>query len=182
METLTQTPDSSTQKAPGTNAQASMPVTGMTCAACAISAESIVANTPGVSQANVNFATQTLQVTYNPKQVKVTDMQKALQSIGYDLITDTEDAQGKQEEAQQTHYQALKKKTLLAGLLTLPVVIIGMFFMDLPYGNWVMMALSAPVLFYFGRNFFVNAFRQARHGRANMDTLVALSTGTAFVF
>ncbi|QNF31285.1 copper-translocating P-type ATPase (plasmid) [Adhaeribacter swui] len=182
METLTQTPDTSIQKAPGINAQASMPVTGMTCAACAISAESIVASTPGVSQANVNFATQTLQVTYNPKQVKVTDMQKALQSIGYDLIIDTENAQEKQEEAQQTHFQALKKKTLLAGLLTLPVVIIGMFFMDLPYGNWIMMALTAPVLFYFGRNFFVNAFRQARHGRANMDTLVALSTGTAFVF
>ena len=165
-----------------TATQASMPVTGMTCAACAISAESIVANTPGVSQANVNFATQTLQVTYNPKLVKVIDMQKALQSIGYDLIIDTENAQEKQEEAQQNHYQALKKKTLLAGLLTLPVVIIGMFFMDLPYGNWVMMVLSAPVLFYFGRNFFVNAFRQARHRKANMDTLVALSTGTAFVF
>ncbi|KAA5542072.1 copper-translocating P-type ATPase [Adhaeribacter rhizoryzae] len=154
----------------------------MTCAACAVSVESMVANTPGVSQANVNFATQTLQVTYNPKQVKVTDMQKALQSVGYDLIIDTENAQEIQEQTQQSHYQALKKKTLLAGLLTLPVVIIGMFLMDLPYGNWIMMALSAPVLFYFGRNFFVNAFRQARHGKANMDTLVALSTGTAFAF
>jgi len=163
-------------------AQVSMPVTGMTCAACAVSVESMVANTPGVSQANVNFATQTLQVTYNPKQVKVTDMQKALQSVGYDLIIDTENAQEIQEQTQQNHYQALKKKTLLSGLLTLPVVVIGMFFMDLPYGNWIMMALSAPVLFYFGRNFFVNAFRQARHGKANMDTLVALSTGTAFVF
>jgi len=163
-------------------AQVSMPVTGMTCAACAVSVESMVASTPGVSQANVNFATQTLQVTYNPKQVQVTDMQKALQSVGYDLIIDTENAQEIQEQTQQNHYQALKKKTLLAGLLTIPVVIIGMFFMDLPYGNWIMMALSAPVLFYFGRNFFVNAFRQARHGKANMDTLVALSTGTAFAF
>jgi len=165
-----------------TTTQVSMPVTGMTCAACAVSVESMVANTPGVAQANVNFATQTLQVTYNPKQVKVTDMQKALQSVGYDLIIDTENAQEIQEQTQQSHYQALKKKTWLAGLLTLPVVIIGMFFMDLPYGNWIMMALSAPVLFYFGRNFFVNAFRQARHGKANMDTLVALSTGTAFAF
>ncbi|GEO07291.1 copper-translocating P-type ATPase [Adhaeribacter aerolatus] len=165
-----------------TTAQVSMPVTGMTCAACAVSVESMVANTPGVAQANVNFATQTLQVTYNPKQVKVTDMQKALQSVGYDLIIDTENAQEIQEQTQQSQYQALKKKTLLAGLLTLPVVVIGMFLMDLPYGNWIMMALSAPVLFYFGRNFFVNAFRQARHGKANMDTLVALSTGTAFAF
>ncbi|WP_223816164.1 heavy metal translocating P-type ATPase [Adhaeribacter rhizoryzae] len=175
-------PTAPSKTADTTTAQVSMPVTGMTCAACAVSVESMVANTPGVSQANVNFATQTLQVTYNPKQVKVTDMQKALQSVGYDLIIDTENAQEIQEQTQQSHYQALKKKTLLAGLLTLPVVIIGMFLMDLPYGNWIMMALSAPVLFYFGRNFFVNAFRQARHGKANMDTLVALSTGTAFAF
>jgi len=174
--------DTPVRIADGAITQASMPVTGMTCAACAVSVESMVANTPGVSQANVNFATQTLQVTYNPKQVQVTDMQKALQSVGYDLIIDTENAQEIQEQTQQSHYQALKKKTLLAGLLTLPVVIIGMFLMDLPYGNWIMMALSAPVLFYFGRNFFVNAFRQARHGKANMDTLVALSTGTAFAF
>jgi P-type Cu2+ transporter len=175
-------PNAPLKTAETTTTQVSMPVTGMTCAACAVSVESMVANTPGVAQANVNFATQTLQVTYNPKQVKVTDMQKALQSVGYDLIIDTENAQEIQEQTQQSHYQALKKKTWLAGLLTLPVVIIGMFFMDLPYGNWIMMALSAPVLFYFGRNFFVNAFRQARHGKANMDTLVALSTGTAFAF
>lgn len=162
--------------------QASMPVTGMTCAACAVSVESMVANTPGVAQANVNFATQTLQVTYNPKRVQVTDMQKALQSVGYDLIIDAENAQEIQEQNQRSYYQELKKKTLFSGLLTLPVVIIGMFFMDLPYGNWIMMALSAPVLFLFGRNFFVNAFKQARHGKANMDTLVALSTGTAFAF
>ncbi|RNI31824.1 copper-translocating P-type ATPase [Rufibacter immobilis] len=154
----------------------------MTCAACAVSVESMVASTPGVTQANVNFATQTLQVTYHPEQVQVTDMQKALQSVGYDLIIDTENAQEIQEQTQQSHYRELKRKTILAGLLTLPVVVIGMFFMNMPYGNWIMMALSAPVLFVFGRNFFVNAFKQARHGKANMDTLVALSTGTAFAF
>ncbi len=166
----------------GVASQVSMPVTGMTCAACAVSVESMVASTPGVTQANVNFATQTLQVTYNPEKVQVTDMQKALQSVGYDLIIDTENAQEIQEQTQQNHYRELKRKTVMAGLLTLPVVVIGMFFMDMPYGNWIMMALSAPVLFVFGRNFFVNAFKQARHGKANMDTLVALSTGTAFAF
>ncbi|KAA3436015.1 copper-translocating P-type ATPase [Rufibacter hautae] len=154
----------------------------MTCAACAVSVEFMVASTPGVTQANVNFATQTLQVTYHPEKVQVTDMQKALQSVGYDLIIDTENAQEIQEQTQQSHYRELKRKTILAGLLTLPVVVIGMFFMEMPYGNWIMMALSAPVLVVFGRNFFVNAFKQARHGKANMDTLVALSTGTAFAF
>ena len=182
METTVKPPNKSVPGQTGTSKQVSIPVTGMTCAACAVSVESMVANTPGVTQANVNFATQTLQVTYNPDKVCLTDMQKAVQSVGYDLIVDTDNAQEKQAEVQQQHYRLLKQKTVTAAILTLPVFLIGMFFMDMPYGNWIMMALSAPVVFYLGRNFFINAFRQARHGKANMDTLVALSTGIAFIF
>ncbi|RYF46819.1 MAG: heavy metal translocating P-type ATPase, partial [Cytophagaceae bacterium] len=73
-------------------------------------------------------------------------------------------------------------RTIWALVLSLPIVVIGMFFMSLPYGNYIMMALAAPVVFGFGRPFFVNAWKQARHGNANMDTLVALSTGIAFLF
>ncbi|WP_394368462.1 heavy metal translocating P-type ATPase [Adhaeribacter radiodurans] len=159
-----------------------LPVTGMTCSACAVSVESMVASTPGVINANVNYATQTLQVAYDPEKVRLADMRKVVKSIGYDLIIDSENAREKQEQAQQNHYQTIKRNTILAAILTLPLVIVGMFFMNLPYGNWLMLVLSAPVLFIFGRNFFINAFRQARHGKANMDTLVALSTGTAFGF
>ena len=57
-----------------------------------------------------------------------------------------------------------------------------MFFMELPYVNWIMLVLAAPVVGWFGRNFFVNAYNQAKHGAANMDTLVALSTGISFLF
>ncbi len=88
----------------------------------------------------------------------------------------------KQEKIQLEHYNDLKRKTILTGILATPVVIIGMFFMDLPFGNYIMMALTIPVLFIFGKDFFVNALKQARHGRSNMDTLVALSTGIAFLF
>ncbi len=87
----------------------------------------------------------------------------------------------KQQEAQQRHYQELKTKTIWAAILSAPVVIIGMFFMNIPYANPIMMALSLPVL-WLGRKFYVNAYKQARHGKANMDTLVALSTGIAFLF
>src|SRR3546814_14357848 len=65
---------------------------------------------------------------------------------------------------------------------SVPIVIIGMFFMNMPYGNWISLVLAAPVVFWLGRSFFRNAFKQARHGKANMDTLVALSTGIAFLF
>ncbi|WP_299761547.1 heavy metal translocating P-type ATPase [uncultured Pontibacter sp.] len=154
----------------------------MSCASCALSVESMVGTQPGVSQAAVNFASQTLQVSYDPDKVTLSDIQRHVQEIGFDLIIDQENAQEKQEEAQQNHYQALKKRTIAAAVLTLPVFIIGMFFMDKPYGSWIMMVLSAPVLFYFGRSFFINAYRQARNGKANMDTLVSLSTGIAFGF
>ncbi|GAB3833456.1 hypothetical protein GCM10028895_52540 [Pontibacter rugosus] len=182
MENEILTPDKVTSPPAGKEQKASLPVTGMSCASCALSVESMVGTQPGVSQAAVNFASQTLQVSYDPDKVTLSDIQRNVQEIGFDLIIDQENAQEKQEEAQQNHYQALKKRTIAAALITLPVFIIGMFFMDMPYGNWIMMVLSAPVLFYFGRSFFINAYKQARHGKANMDTLVSLSTGIAFGF
>ena len=158
------------------------PVLEMTCAACAVSVESMLKSTAGVKDAGVNFANQTAWVEYDTKQAKPIDLQNSVRSIGYDLIVDVEDPQAVQEEAQRNHYEAVKKRTIWSSILALPVVIIGMFLMDLPYGNYISMALTAPVVFYFGRNFFINAWKQAKHGKANMDTLVALSTGIAFVF
>lgn len=160
----------------------SLPVLGMTCAACAVSVESMIGAQPGVDKAEVNYATQSVKVLYHPDKVQPSTFQKAVQSIGYDLILDTESGKQKQEEVQRRNYHALKKRMIAAALLTLPVVAIGMFFMGIPYANYYMLALTTPVLFVFGKNFFINAFKQARHGRANMDTLVALSTGIAYLF
>ncbi|GAB3016998.1 heavy metal translocating P-type ATPase [Spirosoma pulveris] len=163
------------------------PVLEMSCAACAVSVESILQHTPGVRAAGVNYATQTAWVQFNPATVTPTELQTAVREMGYDIIIETEetgvDARQVQEEAQQQRVQRLKQRTIWALILSLPVVVIGMFFMDqIPYSNYVMMALSAPVVFGLGRSFFVNAWKQARHGTANMDTLVALSTGIAFLF
>lgn len=158
------------------------PVTGMTCAGCGASVESMISSQQGVEKAEVNYASQSVKVAFHPEIIKPAEFQKAVQSVGYDLILDTENGKALQEEAQQTHYQQLKTKLLWAAALTVPVVLLGMLFMDLPYANYYMLALTAPVLFIFGRNFFVGAWKQARHARANMDTLVALSTGIAFLF
>ncbi|MCX6215484.1 heavy metal translocating P-type ATPase [Spirosoma sp.] len=163
------------------------PVLEMSCAACAVSVESILKHTPGVSAAGVNYATQTAWVQFNPSVVTPSELQTAVQEMGYDIVIETEetgvDARQVQEEAQQQRVQRLKQRTIWAVILSLPVVVIGMFFMDrIPYGNYIMMALSAPVVFGLGRSFFGNAWKQARHGSANMDTLVALSTGIAFLF
>lgn len=157
------------------------PVTGMTCAACAISVESIIKNTEGVKDAGVNYANQSAWIEYFDT-ITIEEIQSRTRSIGYDLIVNVEDPFQEQQNQQHRHYEALKKRTILAILLSIPITIIGMFFMDMPYGNYIMMVLATPVVFYLGRSFFSNAFKQAKHGKANMDTLVALSTGIAYLF
>jgi Cu2+-exporting ATPase len=164
------------------NLRQNFPVLEMTCAACAVSVESMLKSTPGVTAASVNFANQTALVDYNPAVAKPIDLQNAVRSIGYDLVVDVEDPQAIKEEAQRKFYQEVKWRTIWSSILSVPVVIIGMFMMDMPYANYISMVLSAPVVFYFGRTFFIHAWKQARHGKANMDTLVALSTGIAFLF
>lgn len=158
------------------------PVLEMTCAACAVSVESMLKSAEGVKDAGVNFANQTAWVEYNTAIATKTDLQNTVRSIGYDLVIDTENSEAIAETAQRNHYKAIKQRTIWASVLSLPILIIGMFFMDIPYANWIMMTLSTPVIFYFGKSFFINAWKQAKHKKANMDTLVALSTGVAFVF
>jgi len=163
-------------------AHQTFPVLEMTCAACAVSVESMLKATKGVMDAGVNYANQSAWVDFDKTVTTPLDLQNAVRSIGYDLVVDVEDPQAIQEESQRKNYEEIKQRTIWSAVLALPIVVIGMFFMDLPYGNYISMALAAPVVFYGGRNFFIHAFKQARHGKANMDTLVALSTGIAFLF
>jgi len=158
------------------------PVLEMTCAACATSVESMLKSTAGVQDAAVNFANQTALVSYDADIVTPADLQKSVRAIGYDIIVDVEDPQAVHQAAQEESYKKLKRRTIWSLILSLPVVIIGMFFMDLPYGNHISMLISGFVIFYLGQVYFVNAWKQARYGKANMDTLVALSTGIAFAF
>ncbi len=158
------------------------PVTGMTCASCVISVESTLKSLPGVMEAAVNFADQSVQVSYNPINTTPEIFKKSIQAIGYDLIIDTANKDLLKEEVQRQAYKSIRRRTIGASLLSLPIVLIGMFLMKLPYANWIMLLLSAPVLLYFGKTFFTNAWKQARHGKANMDTLVAVSTGSAWLF
>jgi len=159
----------------------SFPVTGMTCAACASSIESILIHTDGVTNASVNFASSSVLVEYD-QSLTPDNLRNALQSVGYDLIVDVDDPSEVQAEMQRKHYQDVKNRTIWSAILTLPVFIIGMFYMDWVPGRWISLVFTIPVLFWLGRSFFINAFKQAKHGKANMDTLVALSTGIAFIF
>lgn len=158
------------------------PVLDMTCAACAISVESMLKSVKGVFDAGVNYANQNAWVEFNATVASPDQLRDAVRSIGYDLVIEKENQEETKEAANNLRYQKVKMQTIWSSLLSLPILIIGMFYMNMPYGNYVMMLLATPVLFYFGRSFFVNAWKQARHGKANMDTLVALSTGISYVF
>lgn len=160
----------------------SFPVLEMTCAACAVSVESMLRSAAGVKDASVNYANQSAWVEYDQNVASRVDLQNVVRSIGYDLVVDVEDPQAVQQETQRKHYEEVKNRMIWSSILAVPVVIIAMFFMELPYGNYISMVLSAPGVFWFGRSFFINAWKQASHGKANMDTLVALSTGIAFLF
>jgi Cu2+-exporting ATPase len=160
---------------------ATYPVIGMTCAGCAASVESILTNTNGVTKASVNFASNSVLVTYKDT-ITNTDIQNSLQSAGYDLILNVEDPLKAQAELQDTYYKSIKSRTIWSAILTFPIFIIGMFFMEWAPGKWISLVLSLPILFYFGQNFYTNAWKQAKHKKANMDTLVAISTGIAFLF
>jgi P-type Cu2+ transporter len=170
----------------------SYPVTGMTCASCANSVESMLRSHEGVHSAAVNYASNSVLVEYDTDRTNPQAMKETVQSIGYDLViaepeqfddADTEDDHHHHHKpAEHEALIQLQRNTLWSVLLSLPTVAIGMFFMNIPYANEIMWALSTPVLFVFGRQFFVTAWKQARHKRANMDTLVALSTGIAYVF
>ncbi len=159
------------------------PILEMSCASCAISVESTIKYIPGVISSSVNFATATLSVEFLPNMTNAAQLQKAVQSIGFDLLVENEEQQ--QETLEAIHaqkFKALKTKTIWAIILSLPVVVIGMFFMNIPYANEIMWLLSTPVVLWLGRDFFINAWKQAQHRSANMDTLVALSTGIAYLF
>ncbi|MBK0382421.1 copper-translocating P-type ATPase [Pedobacter sp. SD-b] len=158
------------------------PVTDMSCASCAISVQKLVQSLEGVKQADVNYANQSLKVVYDENETSPEKFKKAVVSIGYDLLIDEMNAKQEQEEIQINNYKKLRSNLIWAAIFTVPLVAIAMFFMDTPYSNFIMLLLSAPVVFLFGRSFFINAYKQAKHGNANMDTLVALSTGIAWLF
>ena len=159
------------------------PVTGMSCASCAVSTESMIKSQPGVVDAAVNFANATVKVEYVPTIVSPQELKSSVQSIGYDLVVeDTAEVKDALASLHDNRLKKLNQRTAWSIALSIPLVIIGMFFMNLPYANYIMWALATPVVLIFGKQFFINAWKQAKHRSANMDTLVALSTGIAYLF
>ena len=167
----------------GMNIKNTYPVLGMSCASCAARVDKTLNGLPGVYQATVNYATAVAQVEYNPEVCSDATLQSAVQDAGYDLLVDTgEDVTNKAEEIRLARYRKIKRRTVAALLLSLPIMVISMFFEDISSLKYVLWILATPVVFGLGREFYINAWRQLKHGTSNMDTLVAVSTGIAYTF
>jgi len=168
----------------GTAVKQSFKVSGMTCASCAISLESYLDPLEGVSHVSVNYPNQSVAIEYDDSRITPEILKKKAKEIGYEIFTK---ASGKErvtfEEIEEKRLASLKSKLIFSAVLSIPVFVMAMFFMGrIPYENWIMLALSTPVLFWSGSEFYVIAWRKLKHFTSNMDTLVALSTGVAYVF
>ena len=155
----------------------------MTCASCVASVEKAIRSTDGVESVAVNLATNTAQVTFHGDRVNDGLLKAAVEVSGYDLLIPedgktTEDV----EVLQIQRLKALKQKLFASIVLSVPHMVVGMVYMNASWSPWVQWVLATPVVLVFGRQFFINAWKQAKHRSANMDTLVALSTGVAYLF
>jgi len=162
-----------------------LPVLNMSCAACASSSQNILGQQDGVISASVNFATGMVTLEYDPSVTDLSKLKKALQEVGYDLLIEKKNnVENTLEEIHEQKIKSLIKRTILAIILSIPIVVIAMvpWFMHMKYANYIMWILATPVVFICGSGFFTVALKQAKHKSSNMDTLVALSTGIAYLF
>lgn len=161
----------------------SFAVLHMTCAACASRVERTLRQTSGVEEVSVNLASNKARITYDPSIVSTEDLKQRVVDAGYDLLVKSESSPQKNaDEERKKSYRLLRKKALWALLLSIPVVLYGMFLMHRPEANWVMWLFATPVVFGAGWGFFRSAWRQLRHRTSNMDTLVALSVSVSYLF
>ena len=171
--------------------EATLPITGMTCANCALTVERTLRKTAGVSEASVNFASERATVRFDPDAVSIPELVAAVERAGYGVVTaaegDLEDAEGR-ARAEEIRDQSRKFWTGVAFAVPLFVLSMTRDFMLLgmwahsPWMNWLMLALATPVQGYVGADYYVGAWKSLRNGAANMDVLVALGSSVAFVY
>lgn len=159
-------------------------VEGMTCAACANSIESMLSSVSSVNEVRVNFSDESVYIDFDDSNVSEKKLAKTIQKIGYKLGTPVaQDSYADIENRINLRFNRLRIKLFIAIAFAIPVFVLSMFFEPVvPWENWLLLILSIPVIFFSGVEFYVNAWKKARHFSTNMDTLVAVGTGIAFLF
>lgn len=159
------------------------PVVGMHCAACSARIERVLGKQSGVLECSVNLAANNVSLKYDSSVVSIDELAQKVSGMGFQLITTiNEDLQTELDEKGEKRYKELRRNAVWSLVLSFPIVLLSMVLLNVPFANEIMALLAATVVFYFGRGFFVNAWKQLKQGSANMDTLVALSIGVAYSF
>lgn len=159
-----------------------IPVIGMACSSCSANIEKKLNTLKGVNSASVSLPGRSALIDFNPQVISLEKMKAEINALGYDLVIDKETSV---EDIEKREYVLLKRKTVLSWLFSIAVMCVSMRWVDLgsrDIANQVALLIALANMLYCGRQFYVSAFRQLLHGSANMDTLVALSTGIAFLF
>ena len=159
-----------------------IPVIGMACSSCSANIEKKLNTLKGVNSASVSLPGRSALIDFNPQVISLEKMKAEINALGYDLVIDKETSV---EDIEKREYVLLKRKTVLSWLFSIAVMCVSMRWIDLgsrDITNQVALLIALANMLYCGRQFYVSSFKQLRHGSANMDTLVALSTGIAFLF
>lgn len=159
-----------------------IPVVGMACSACSANVEKKLNSLPGIKSAAVNLPGRTALVEYNPEEISLERMKSEINAIGYDLVIETNRSA---EAIERRELQRLKRRTALSWGFALLCMCVSMGWLNLggkSMNNQVALLLALANFVVCGGEFFSRAWRQLRHGSANMDSLVALSTSIAFLF
>ena len=159
-----------------------IPVIGMACSSCSANIEKKLNTLKGVNSASVSLPGRSALIDFNPQVISLEKMKAEINALGYDLVIDKETSV---DEIEKREYVLLKRKTVLSWLFSIAVMCVSMRWIDLgsrDITNQVALLIALANMLCCGRQFYVSSFRQLLHGSANMDTLVALSTGIAFLF
>ena len=168
-------------------AHVELPIQGMTCANCAQIIERALHRLEGVVKASVNFASERASVEYLPALVSLEEIKKAVVEVGYEVIEvagEPEDAEAKAREAEI----ARQHRLLIVGLIfTTPSFLLAMtvdlgLLPDFEWRRYILLALTTPVQFYVGRQFYIGAWKALKHLSAGMDTLVAMGSSAAYFY
>ena len=157
-------------------------ILGMMCAGCSARVEKRLNELEGIQAATVNLSARTALVEYEPKQISLQQMKEELGKIGYDMVIEED---RNVEAIERRAYTTLRNKVIVSWLFALLVMAISMGWINIgPHdvANQTMLILSLLNIVYCGQQFYATAWKQLIHGSANMDTLVALSTGISFLF
>ncbi|CAN5554962.1 heavy metal translocating P-type ATPase [soil metagenome] len=167
--------------------KASFGVTGMSCASCVGSVEKALAGVSGVTNVSVNLASEKATVEYLPGEAEISDFERAVEGAGYGIVREEEESSS--DDSHESGYRKLKNRFLVAAFLT-ALIFIGsiphMFMLPSPVPmsllNVGLFVLATPVQFWAGRRFYEGAWGAVKHGRANMNTLVAVGTSAAYFY